>query len=163
MQRIKYNIKQFFKVLKTVIKDDVWLIEGTEKSSKKPLKIVYIGSEIQRNFIAVIAFSEGYKQKYIGKKTFWNIFYILNTNKYKVSLAVVEGFVFHRLFIKTKKDFFIPIWIETCVDLPLVPMNRSAKEDLRRVRKNKLEYIITTEKSLLDDFYYNMFLPFLCW
>jgi hypothetical protein len=153
------KLNHLFNVLVEILRAEIWILDGLEESTNQPLKIIIAGSETQKNYIEKIAFNSICKESYIGKKYFWHLYYLIKKNKDNCSLAIVEGDVLHRYLYEYKNDFYIPIWLKSAVDIPLLVNNRSSKEDLRRIRKNKLDYIITKEPSQLHDFYYNMYLP----
>lgn len=142
-----------------LIKKDVWILNGNEKSTGKAFKIFYIGNQKNKDYINKIIFDDNYNETYIGKKFFWHLYYILNKNKYKCSLAIIEGRAIEQHLFGALNDFFVPLWLESVADLPLDAKNRSSKRELVRVTKNKLEYIVTKDSEMFNDFYYNMHIP----
>lgn len=142
-----------------LIRKDVWILDGSEKSTNKPLKIVYIGNEKNKNYIKEITFKDNCNEVHMGKKFFWHLYYIVSKNRYKCSLAIIEGKAIEQHLFGTNKDFFVPLWLDNIASLPLPVTNKSAKRDLARLRKNKFEYIVTRDSGMLDDFYYNMHIP----
>ncbi len=63
--------------------------------------------------------------------------------------------------MKKKGDYHIPSLIIGEVDVPLTANNKSAKDDLRKIRKNNLSYEVTTDISQLHNFYQTMYLPYI--
>jgi len=74
-------------------------------------------------------------------------------------MAVIEGTFIERYIYRLTEDFFVPFWTYTAFDLPLVAKNNSSKKDIRKVKKHALEYIVTNDSKMIDDFYYNMHKP----
>ncbi len=137
----------------------VWILEGNEKSTNKPLKVLFIGTEPNKNYINGIIFDNICNESYLGKKFFWYLYYLLGKNKYKCSLAIIDGIFIDRILYESKKNFYIPGWVEGIVRLPLVATTGSAKRDLQILRKNKVEYFVTKDTEMLHDFYYHMHMP----
>lgn len=153
------KLSHLFNVLVDILRAEIWILDGFEESTNQPLKILVSAEETQKNYISKIAFNNSCKESYIGKKYFWHLYYLIRKNKNNCSLAIIEGDVLHRYLYENKNDFYIPIWLKSSAKIPLVVNNRSSKEDLRRIRKNRLDYIISKEPEQLNDFYYNMYLP----
>ncbi len=150
-------MKNIFRVLWSLVRPSVWILESHDKTIKKALKIIYIGTKKQKNHIVRTLFNDAYDELYLGKKFIWHAYYLVNKNKYKCSLAIIEGTFIDKFLYNSTQDFLLPLWIESFVDLPLVPKTKSAKKDLKTVAKNSLEYIVTKDPKLIDDFYHNMY------
>jgi hypothetical protein len=153
--KITFRLKEITKI----IRPGVWILDGLEVSTNHRLIVFFAGNEVQKNYIANIAFNDNFKELYIGEGCIWYLYYLIHKNIYNCSLAVIEGCFFYRYLCINKRDFYIPIWLESSVDIPLHPTNRSSKTDVQRIRKNKLEYVITKDPDQFHDFYYNMYLP----
>jgi len=143
----------------SLVRPEVWILDGNEKSTNKPLKIIYIGTEQNKFHISKIAFDDIWNESYLGKKFFWHLYYLLHRNSYKCSIAIIDGIFLDRYIYKSRKDFYFPQWVDNIVNMPLEAKNKSAKNDLRKVRQNKLEYIVTKNTAFLNDFYYNLHKP----
>ena len=152
-------LKSIYRILLELIKPNIWILEGDEKTTNKNLKIIYIGTEKSKNYIMRTTFTNVCSEVYLGKKFFWNAYYMLSKNTYKCSLAIVEGTSIDKYLYGSVKDFLVPLWVDSVTDLPLIATNSSAKRDLQRLRSNKLEYIVTRDDEMLHDFYYNMHRP----
>lgn len=153
------KLSHLFNVLVDILRAEIWILDGFEESTNQPLKILVSAEETQKNYISKIAFNNSCKESYIGKKYFLHLYYLIRKNKYNCSLAIIEGDVLHRSLYENKNDFYTPLWLKSTVDIPLKATNKSAKDDLRIIRKFKLGYQITTDPVHLQDFYYNMYLP----
>jgi hypothetical protein len=58
--------------------------------------------------------------------------------------------------------FYIPAWVFGEVDLPLDAHTlRRVNGDIRRIRKHKLSFEITRDPQKFDEFYYNMYVPYI--
>jgi len=152
-------LKNIYTILLKFIKPNVWVLDCQTKSAKKSLRILYIGTQREKDYFTKTTLKYNYSEKHIGKSFFWSLYYIVDNNKYNASLIVIEGTFLERYLYKSMKDFFVPFWTYTVTDLPLKVTNQSAKSDMRKVQKNKLEYIVTNDSKMIDNFYYNMHKP----
>jgi len=152
-------IKRLFRVLGDFLRSDVWFLDGMEASSHEPLKLIFSGSEIQKNYILKLAYDSSCKERYGGKKFFWSLYLLIKRNIGRYPLIIIEGHTFHRIFYEKRKDFFVPQWLKSFAKIPLVPSNKSSKNDLRKIRKHNITYRSTKDPDELQDFYHNMYLP----
>jgi len=147
------------------IKLDSWSLKGKDKNSQKELNIFYAGLENMKNYFCKIAYNGSYEEKYLGRLWIWNIFRENLKRSENYSLTIIETFyVLNKLFM-AKSDFIIPRWISAIIDIsgtpPVFIKNKSIKNDIRRINKNKLIYQLTREDSQFDYFYYNMHKPYI--
>lgn len=142
-----------------VLRSGVWILEGCEAASGEPLKVFYAGSEKQKAHMAALILGSSYREHSYGKRYFWSILRSIRKNRHRCNIAVIEGSRLHGLLYKYSDDVFLPIWLKTRVDIPLVACSHSYKEDLRRIRKCGLSYAITIERDEFDAFYHNMYRP----
>ena len=149
-------LKNLYRILLELITPNAWILEGNERSTNKPLKILYIGSKRDKYYMTSTIFNNTCNEAYLGRKSFLKLCYILHKNKYRCSLIIIEGTFIDRYLYRSIKDFFIPFWVDSITDLPLTITKSSAKYDMRKIRKNNLEYIVTSDTEMLHDFYYNM-------
>jgi len=157
------KIHRFFSLLKI----DLWVIEGDEISSQKRLAIFYAGHELGKNYLTMLAFGSSYRENYIGKKWVWTVPEIVKKNGHKCSLMVIETLKsFRKMFGKTK-CFYIPFWIFGETDVSrgysslLNKKNTSLKSDLSKIKRNNLHFELTNKPSMVHDFYYNMYIPYI--
>lgn len=88
-------MKYLSKIL-NLIRPNVWILDGNEKSTNEPLKIFYVGTEPNKHYITKIAFDDIYNESYLGKKFFLHIYYLLLKNRYKCSMAIIDGIFLER-------------------------------------------------------------------
>ncbi len=140
--------------------NDAWLLEGSEVSSGEPLRVLYVGSHVQKNYIAHLAFGAARHETAVGGRYLWALRGSVKKNSLGCSLAVIECHRRQRRFCEDRGDFFVPQWLCGEVDLPLQAQGRSAKEDLRRIRRSDLHFVVTKELDDFDQFYHRMYLPY---
>ena len=149
-----------FLSLKRIVRSKAWIIGGTEVASGEHLSVIYMGREGQMNYIKNLIFKGNCKEKYIEKRSFWHLFHLIK-NLSKCSLIIIEGHCQDYKSDTEKGEFFIPLWLQGSVNIPLVATNRSIKSDLKKIRKYQLEYVVTKELNQFHDFFYNMYLPYI--
>lgn len=152
-------LKYIYRVCLELIKSNLWILDSTEGSLNKPLKIIYIGTEKNKNYIKKIVYKDICNEVYLGEKFFLHIYFILRKNRYKCSLAIIEGTFIDKYLYRSMKDFFVPLWVDSVANLPLIASNKSSKEDVRQLKKSKFKYTVTKDTEILNDFYYNMHRP----
>jgi hypothetical protein len=140
--------------------NDAWLLDGTEDSSGEPLRLLYVGSQIQKNYIAHLAFGAARKETAVGRRYLWALRGSVKQNSLGCSLAVIECHRRQRWFCEDRGDFFVPQWLCGEVDVPLQARGNSAREDLRRIKRSDLQFIVTKELDEFDRFYHRMYLPY---
>lgn len=156
--------KLILKYLKS-LRLGLWIIKGEENTSNQKLAIAYAGNEKNKNYIEKLAFGSSYKEKYLGKIWLWKLFKMIKENENSCSLMITEVYNVFRIFFKNQKCFYIPCWISGEVDISddisSFTKRASVKTDMRKIRKNKLNFEVTNELSQLHNFYNNMYLPYI--
>ena len=158
-------IRRIWEILNILILN-VWVITGKEILSKQKLTIIYIGSEKHKNFLTKLAFDNSYKEDYIGKTWLWRIFKTVKARGHACSLMVAEAPKSSLVLFGKKKCFYVPFWVTGEVDISadissLIRNKRSLKSDLGRIKKNNLHFELTNEPAQFDNFYHNIYLPYI--
>jgi len=144
----------------------VWRLEGRERASGAPLVIVFAGQLENKNYIVHLAFADPPTEQALGRRWLW----MLLPPKRKrdadgIDLRIVESYENQRRWLKARFQFFVPIWIGGELDLQraVARLHRSknAKKDLRRMQKNETTYEVTHDRDAFEDFYSNMYLPYI--
>jgi hypothetical protein len=65
---VPFSFVESFARLAHHLKLDSWFLSGEESASKDRLTIHYTGSEKNKNYLAGLAFSPGYREVYLGKR-----------------------------------------------------------------------------------------------
>jgi len=143
-----------------VLKLNLWIITGEEISSKQELAIIYAGIEENKHLMIKLAFNNSYRENYLGKIWLWKIPQKVKEKGHDCSLIITEIPWSFRLLFAKKKCFYIPCWIDGEVDTSSPIKSDSLKTDMRRIRKNKLQFEVTNALNQLHNFYYNMHLPY---
>lgn len=158
-----WPVKTVFRLI-DISKLDLWILNGEEVNSHQELSIAYAGTEINKNYLIKIAYDNSSKGKYLGRVRLWKIFDVVREKSANCSLMVIA---LDKLLWKwiTKRTYFnVPFWVSSLGDVPAD--NSSLQEsqirsDMRRIRKNKLSFEITHDSCHFDNFYYNMYKPYI--
>jgi hypothetical protein len=153
------EITRFLRELAGVLRSGVWFIDGDEKLTGEPVRLLFAGSEKQKAYISGMTFGQEYTEHYCGKLYAWQIFYLLRNKRSPCDIAIIEGARLHRALYQREKDTFLPLWLKTSSTAPLPVTRRSYKDDLRIIRNSKLSYNVTVESDQVEDFYHNMYRP----
>jgi hypothetical protein len=160
-----WPFKFIYKVNK-LLRLDLWIISGKENSSGQELSIIYAGRTTDKNYFIDLIFGNCFKQNYIGRKWLWNVLKTTKQNNQSCSISIVE--TSHKLIKLSKKMncFYIPSWISGQFDMPLdkdyfIKKNTSIRSDIKKIDKNQLSYAVTRDVFQLENYYYNMHVPFI--
>jgi len=143
---------------------EVWIVEGDELSSRMPLSILCAASGRTKSFLLGLTFGDSFRERYLGRAWLWNIPKVIAEKGQNCTIAMVEVCTFHRMLLRTTNWFYIPGWVAGEVDIPCGPAvmkNESIRSDLRRVRKHGLQCEVTRDPKRFDDFYHNMYVPYI--
>lgn len=142
----------------------VWLLEGHEKQSGIALRMLYAGHELNKNYLAYIAFRDGYRESRLGKAWIWSIAGMAKAIT-DVALVVTETEEACWRRLGKRNDFYIPCWIDGEIDISrgdrLFRGNENLRDDLRKIRKYKLQYEITRDVDKFGYFYHHMYHPYI--
>ena len=144
------------------IRLEVWRVEGEERNSGLPLTILYaVGGEYQnKNYVLQLIFGESYRQRRLGRYWLSNVAKAIPASG--CSLIVAEVCQSHLKFAGLSHWFLIPTWVFGEVDLPRdAKATEKVSGDLRRIRRHALRCEVTRDPKQFDDFYYNMYVPYI--
>jgi len=168
-QKIPTSLRWVFWPVKIVFrltdisKLDLWIISGEEITSHQELSIAYAGTEINRNYLIKLAYDNSFNEKYLGRVWLWKIFSVVKEKSPNCSLMVIAvDKLLWRLL--TKRTYFnVPFWVSSSADISVdssLLQKSQIMSDIRKIRKNKLSFEITQDLSHLDNFYHNMYRPY---
>ncbi|NJO16660.1 MAG: hypothetical protein HC877_13220 [Thioploca sp.] len=117
-----------------------------------------------RNYLCGLIYGDSFKEFNLGWVWYWNAIRTARKAKYDCAMILVEVHNSLGKILNSKKWFYIPQWVKGEVDIPISPLvwqDRSLKSDLRRIKKNALQYQVCRDPESLNDFYYNMHIPYI--
>ena len=146
------------------LKMDVWLLSEIEPS-KASLTVFFAGGREHKNYMAKLAFGDSYDEVYLGRRGQWSVIGSSMVRNGGPSVVVIQtGRTIGSLLCRGR-GFFVPLWVGGAVDLSGDPSSlvktHNQKEDVRRIRKNNLEFEVTTDPAKYDFFYEVMYMPYI--
>lgn len=143
-------------------------VEGREKSGGRPLSLLAAVDGPALPFLLDLVFSEVGSRAALGRAALARFPELASGNAGGADLAVVHG---DEALVRplAKEGFFlIPDWVDLTFDLgpPLgeswgLPSNKTVREHLRRIRKYRYSFEITSDPAQFREFYDRMYLPFI--
>ncbi len=143
---------------------DLWVLSGEEITSHQELSIVYAGTKINKNYFTKMAYDNSFSENYLGRVWIWKIFKVVKEKGHNCSLMVVAVDRPLCTLFRKRACFDIPFWVTNLTDISgdssLITKNKSIKSTINKIRKNNLFFEITQDRSQFDNFYYNMYRPY---
>ncbi len=141
---------------------ELWLVDGEERSSGLPLSIACAVRGENKKFLLHTIFRGDVRQRSLGRFWLWQLARTPPASAAECSLMVLELADPYLRFVRRRDWFVIPAWVIGTADLPrsataLHKVNRN----LRRLRRHAFQYEVTRDPQQFDDFYYNMYLPYM--
>ncbi|MCJ7571335.1 MAG: hypothetical protein MUO82_05620 [Candidatus Thermoplasmatota archaeon] len=146
---------------------EMYVLNGIEKQSKKPLKVWYAGNANSIIYLSNILFMDSPDRTFLGNCFFWNISKKIEKYNRKVDLLLIKNDILFSDYFRKKGFTIIPEWVNFVLDVSdsiqkiQNRFHKSAKDDLRKLKKYDYSYEISKNKRKKDFFYYNMFLPYI--
>ena len=146
-----------------------YIVSGKEKHNKKNLTILFIGDKKIFPYLSSLLFSEYPEIEKNFNVFIWNIKKIINKNNLSIDAIFIKNDRFYSHYFEKQGYIVIPEWISTTLDVsePLEKIyknfSKSVKEDIRKIKKYNYSYDISQDPSILDMFYYKMYLPYISW
>jgi hypothetical protein len=148
-----------------ISKLDLWILNGEEISSHQELSIIYAGTEINRNYFAKLAYDNSFSETYLGKVWIWGIPNAVREKGHACSLLVIAVHKLLWRFFARRAYFSIPFWVSSSANIAfassLLTKSKSVRNDIRKIRNGKLSLEVTRDHSQFDNFYYNMYRPYI--
>ncbi|MDP2653355.1 MAG: hypothetical protein Q8Q08_04915 [Candidatus Omnitrophota bacterium] len=143
----------------------VTLYEGLEAGSQTPLSFAYAG-EMHRmdTYWDDLVLSDGFKKRLLGRRFFWEIIPELKREYPGCGFLVMEQSFLTIPYFGGKPGFSIPFWfrMEIGIERPMNKLFGRQRSDIERlIRKNKLSFEMTRDRQRFDDFYHNMYVPYI--
>ena len=143
---------------------DVCLLKGLEQTGKMPVSVLVFGSGTTRDYLSKLIFGENHPAPVTDRQWTWNMRSILKrTPADMVIISDIEKHCFRQ--VMPENSLFIPDWVHGKIvfsrTFARMKSSGHVKSDLRRIRKNGLEYEVTRSSSKFDDFYHTMYVPYI--
>lgn len=144
----------------------VWRLEGRERASGAPLVIVCAGQLENKNYLAHLAFADSPAERALGARWLWTLLPPKGKRESGgVDVRIIELYESQRHWLGARFQFFVPIWIGGELDLQRAvarqQRSKNARYFLRQLQKNETTYEVTRDPKAFEDFYSNMYLPYI--
>jgi hypothetical protein len=155
-------MSSIIKKIKNIIYPPVFIFEGLEKNSKSPLIFAYVGYDSQ--YWAQISLCEDFRKYDMSRHFVWDILSFIKKSPFKCDFFIIENQSLNLQSFCKLPGFKIPrrVNMELDISAPIEKLLGSQRSCIRRkIRQNKLSYLMANDKEAFDDFYYNMFVPYI--
>jgi hypothetical protein len=144
------------------------LFAGSEKRSGAPLRLLYFGSGNHLAWVRDLAFREWRVEEKVDGIRIWNARRSIAAFAQRADIVVADlPWPWHRA-LRGAGMVEVPAWVNQRFALPanwteVAPrLRRSARgEDMRSIRKNRLEYRLVRDDAAIRRFYEEMYVPHL--
>lgn len=142
----------------------VWLLEGEERRSGAPLRILFSGQLENRNYIAGLAFRDACAQRDLGRKNRRRLL-AEGWRLADADLSFVEAAVPLARREAAPEAFLVPTWIGGEVDiaqaLRRLQASKSTRQNLRRLHDCGARLEVRRERAACEAFYDTMYAPYI--
>jgi hypothetical protein len=147
-----------------LIYPSVFIFEGLEKDSGEPFTFAYSGFyDLDAEYWGQAILLQGHKRRLLGRMPIWRVASILETSCPDCGLALIEHPSW-AMSLLPRGGFRIPHWVNMSLDLskPIEHLFGNQRTFLKgKIKKNNLSYKMANDLKSFDDFYNNMFLPYI--
>jgi len=143
----------------------IWELEGEERETGLPLRVLYAGRRRGRAYFSKTAFASAPKATERG--TAWLPAALRSSAREapRCPLAVLETPRFFFRIYPRSDGYFVPSWVGLKLDISearrRIKNHSGVKSDLRKARKAGFVPEITTDPALFDLFYHRMYVPYI--
>ena len=135
-----------------------YLVSGKEKHSKLKVNILFLSNEYPSPYLLDLIFSEKPKIEKKFKTHIWNYKKKVDCDTENINAIFIKGDRFYSRFFEKQGFKSIPGWITMTLDIsePLdivyQKFSKSAKEDIRKIKKMGFTYEISQDMDKLKNF-----------
>ncbi len=144
-----------------------YYIQGTNKINGSNLNVAILGDEFTFNYLQKLLFSDDYNIEHLGKTFIWNVNKKLNKLNRNIDFIFVRTDRFFSRKLQNKGFIILPEWIGIKLNIDnsskdfFKKLKKSAKEDVRIVKKHGYSYEISKDQKIFDLFYKNIYKPYI--
>jgi len=144
----------------------VYLINGKEKHSGEEITVLFLSNTDSFSYLPNLIFSEGISIKKIKNLHIWNISKKFCEIPSDIDAVFIKCDRFYSNFLQKQDLTVIPELISMTLDVSepfekiFTKFNKSAKEEIRRIKRYKYDYEICQDLDKLKLFYNHMYMPY---
>jgi hypothetical protein len=140
----------------------VSVIEGMVRGTQDRMRVLLLGAGIDRSYLLHLVFGDDYSEIKRDRLWRWKMRGYISHHQADLLIAIRPGDTIAG-YLHGRNVFEIPLWVCGEIDFETAEdyqnKSRNVKTDLRRIRKNNLEYTVTKDPRLFDLFYHDMHVP----
>lgn len=160
-----FRLGQALRHLAGFFRFHVWYLEGEERETRTPLRIIYAGRVRGKAHISRMAFFSPPGETDRGIHWLPAVLRSSGRRGTRFPLMLVETHrKLYRIF-RRPCDHFVPAWISTALDLSTGRLRMSKQKgiisDMKKCRSLGLTSEISSDPKMLDFFYHRMYLPYI--
>lgn len=165
IDNLAINFTRIFSLL-SQLKLSCYIISGKDKTTNLPLKIMFLSESNKFSYLLDQLFCEKPHTKILGKKSLRSISDIYKKNKNDIDAFFIRCDRFYYRFLEKKGCKVIPEYVALKMDVSkdfseiYKSFSKSAKEDIRKVKKEGFSYEITDDLDKIRFFYKRMYIPY---
>lgn len=144
------------------IRPRFWIGDGQQRDDGLSISVLCVAGTWDRNFLFDQILGRRHRERCVGRAWLWNVAKVLARKGPDCCAILVHVRPSLRRFLGSRKWLCIPAWVVGEAELPLPPQvlaSSNVKEDLRKIRKSALGYMVTRDLQQFEDFYANMYVP----
>ena len=144
----------------------VYLINGKEKHSGEIINVLFLSNTDSFSYLPDLIFSEEPSIKKIKNLHIWNISKKFSETPSDIDAVFINCDRFYSDYLQKQELTIIPELISMTLDVsePFEKIfngfNKSAKEEIRRIKRYKYEYEVYQDLDKLKLFYNHMYMPY---
>lgn len=146
------------------MRPEVWSVTGELRECQLPISICLLTRTVWfRSYIGDLIFGSSASFRYLGRTWIWNTKKLPKGTE-SASLVFGEPDPRFTKLLRFERGVSIPSWILGEASLPRGPKeltSKSTRDTRRRIRQYSLEFEITHDQERFDDFYDNMYVPYI--
>lgn len=145
------------------IRQESYIISG--KCRGDDIKVLYIGKNIKRLYMMKLAGIDEVEVRRLGRIYIWNLLERIDNLRDNVDVVIAEINRFMAQNADKSGFLLIPEWVNFTLQVPdsmegfLRGADKNLEDDIRKIRKYKYSYEITTDPEKLPVFYHEMYVP----
>jgi hypothetical protein len=167
LKRVK-PLRKFVRRLKTLeaqYRCDLWVLNGRERSSGACLTVFFAGQLESKNYIGHKVFGDTWAETPPRRVRRRSLLRRAQSKRGEHELAIFETGDPARVLAQLPSALLVPCWVGGTQDLRVVDRlaeySQDVENDLKRIRRNRLDYRVTTDPAEFNRFYHTMYVPYI--
>lgn len=141
-----------------------WSLEGVERHSGQPLRMLFVGQLENKNYFADLLFAGPVAERSEGRAWLWKALRLVKSGRTPHDLVIIDTDVPKYRRLLSRSAFPLPCWVRGEIDLAAVEAqirkSSSIKSDLSKIKRNGYDYVVTRDERDFDRFYREVYLPY---